>query len=188
MHRDLVRGDAAVSVVTPEAIQQRIYVIRGERVMLDADLANLYRVETKVLVQSVKRNLARFPDDFRFQLDDAEVEALRSQIVTSNEGRGGRRYRPHVFTEQGVAMLSGVLRSEHAIAVNIEIMRAFVALRKALQDRDAFARKLDELEARFEGRLAEHDEQLARVFAALRQLVEPTSQEKRPIGFGAPLD
>ena len=143
---------------------------------------------TRVLVQAVSRNLVRFPDDFRFQLDDAEFEALRSQIVISNEGRGGRRYRPHVFTEHGIAMLSGVLRSERAIAVNIEIMRAFVSFRKALQDRDALARKLDELEARFEGRLAEHDEQLARVFAALRQFVEPTPRERRPIGFCAPPD
>lgn len=153
--------------------------------MFDEDLAALYGVETKVLVQAVKRNSTRFPSDFMFQLDDAEYAALRSQNVTSNTGRGGRRSRPYAFTEQGVAMLSGVLRSERAITVNIEIMRAFVALRHLAEDKATLARKLDELEARFEGRLATHDQQLAQVFAALRQLVTP-ERKSRPVGFGAP--
>jgi ORF6N domain-containing protein len=179
--RELARRSAAA--VPVEAIQERIHVIRAEKVMLDEDLAQLYGVETKVLVQAVKRNLTRFPADFMFQLDAAEYADLRSQNVTSNTGRGGRRSPPYAFTEQGVAMLSGVLRSRRAIAVNIEIMRAFVALRHLAEDQAALARKLDELEARFEGQLARHDQQLAQVFAALRQLVTKPERKKRPIGF-----
>src|SRR5687767_8825910 len=114
-------------------LAQRICVVRGHRVMLDADLAELYGVPTKVLLQAVRRNGERFPEDFRFQLEPDESEALRSQFVTSKKtGRGGRRYAPFVFTEQGVAMLSSVLRSPRAIAINIEIMRAFVKLREVL--------------------------------------------------------
>ena len=109
-----------------DALASRIQLVRGLRVMLDADLAALYGVETKVLVQAVKRNEGRFPSDFMFQLSNDEWAVLRSQSVTSNSGRGGRRYAPYAFTEQGVAMLSAVLGSERAIAVNIEIMRAFV--------------------------------------------------------------
>jgi hypothetical protein len=118
-----------LELVVAPAIEKRIFVVRDRQVMLDEDLADLYGVETRVLVQQVKRNAKRFPEDFMFQLTSAEAEALRSQIVISNEGRGGRRYAPYVFTEQGVAMLSGVLRSDRAIAVNIEIMRVFVELR-----------------------------------------------------------
>ena len=177
MGPDVAQNNAVVSRVTREAIQQRIYFVRGEKVMLDADLAELYGVQTKALIQAVKRNLARFPVDFMFQLDDTEFEVLRSHNVTSNERRGGRRYKPYVFTEQGIAMLSSVLRSARAIAVNIEIMRAFVALRHMLEDRAALARRLDELEAGFEGRLAEHDKQLADVFTALRELIEPPPRE-----------
>jgi len=151
--------------------------------MLDQDLAELYGVETKRLLEQVRRNKARFPADFMFRLDPDEVETLRSQNATSNTTRGGRRYSPYAFTEQGVAMLSSVLRSPRAIAANIEIMRAFVALRHLTDDQAALGRKLDELERRFDGRLAEHDEQLAQVFAALRQLLEPPPLKKRPIGF-----
>src|SRR5690349_13299051 len=112
--------------VVPKDVERRIYIIRGVRVMLDEDLAALYEIPTKALNQAVKRNLERFPGDFAFQLTLQEVRGLRSQFVTSNEGRGGRRYQPWVFTEHGVAMLSSVLRSETAVQVNIEIMRAFV--------------------------------------------------------------
>ena len=112
--------------VTGPAIERRIFVVRERQVMLDEDLADLYGVETKRLVEQVKRNRDRFPEDFMFQLDRGEAVALRSQIATSNRGSGGRRYAPYVFTEQGVAMLSGVLRSKRAVAVNIAIMRAFV--------------------------------------------------------------
>lgn len=114
--------------------------------MLDEDLADLYGVETKRLIQQVQRNLKRFPQDFMFQLDKTETEALRSQIVTSKEGRGGRRYAPYVFTEQGVAMLSGVLRSDRAIAVNIEIMRVFVELRRVASSYAAIEKRLEEIE------------------------------------------
>ncbi|HEV2859102.1 MAG TPA: ORF6N domain-containing protein [Solirubrobacterales bacterium] len=172
-----------LEVITAPAIEKRIFVVRGRQVMLDEDLANLYDVTTKRLVQQVKRNLKRFPEDFMFQLNKAEVEALRSQIATSNDGRGGRRYAPYVFTEQGVAMLSGVLRSDRAIAVNIEIMRAFVELRRVSIGYAALQERLDALEREMTGRLDQHDEQLGQIFKALHQLMEPPQREKRPIGF-----
>lgn len=165
------------------AIENRIYVIRGRQVMLDEDLADLYGVETRVLVQQVKRNVKRFPADFMFQLTKSEAEALRSQIVISNIGRGGRRYEPYVFTEQGVAMLSGVLRSDRAIAVNIEIMRAFVELRRTAGSFQELQKRLDQMELDIGARLSEHDEQLRQIFDALRQLIAPPPSAKRPIGF-----
>lgn len=174
---------AEVQVVAAPAIEKRIFVIRERQVMLDEDLADLYGVETKRLVQQVKRNLKRFPDDFMFQLTKAEAEVLRSQIATSNEGSGGRRYAPYVFTEQGVAMLSGVLRSDRAIAVNIEIMRAFVELRRAAGSFDALQKRLDRLELDIGARLSEHDDQLRQIFEALRQLIAPPPKAKRPVGF-----
>ncbi len=130
-------------------VESKMFLIHGQKVMLNEHLAALYGVETKVFLQAVKRNLERFPDDFMFQLDAAEWKTLRSQIVTSNEkpaGRGGRRYAPYAFTEQGVAMLSSVLRSERAIQVNIEIMRAFVRLRQMLSSNAELASKLNALE------------------------------------------
>ena len=135
------------------------------------------------MVQQVKRNLERLPDDFMFQLTKAEAEVLRSQIATSNEGSGGRRYAPYVFTEQGVAMLSGVLRSDRAIAVNIEIMRAFVELRRAAGSFQELQKRLDQLELDIGARLSEHDDQLRQIFEALRQLIEPPVPPRRPIGF-----
>ncbi len=130
---------------TPVAlIESRIYLIRGQKVLLDADLATLYQVETKALNRAVKRNRDRFPEDFMFQLTRQETtELLRYQIGTSNEGRGGRRYRPYVFTEQGIAMLSGVLTSSRAIEVNIAIMRTFVRLRQLLATHEELARRLE---------------------------------------------
>lgn len=151
--------------------------------MLDEDLADLYGVETRVLVQQVKLNIKRFPADFMFQLTDDEAEALRSQIVISNEGRGGRRYAPYVFTEQGVAMLSGVLRSDRAIAVNIEIMRAIVELRRVACSYTELQERLEDLERETTTRLDQHDEQLEQIFKALHQLISPPSRPKRPIGF-----
>jgi hypothetical protein len=126
--------------VSVQLIERRIYAIRGHRVMLDSDLAELYEVPTKVLNQAVKRNLARFPADFMFMLTQEEAESLRSQFVTSNVGRGGRRYLPYVFTEHGIAMLSSVLNSERAIKANITIMRAFVQLRKMIINNDSNSR------------------------------------------------
>ncbi len=131
-----------------QLIQQKIYEIRGQKVMLDADLAEMYGIETKVLKQAVKRNNQRFPPDFMLELTKKEFESLRSQIVTSK--RGGARYLPYVFTEQGVAMLSSVLNSEKAIAVNIAIMRAFVAIRRYALTYTELALRLDELEIRYE--------------------------------------
>jgi len=159
-----------------ERILLAIHVIRDQRVMLDADLAVLYDVEVRALNQAVKRNIARFPEDFAFKLTDAEVADLRSQIVISSWG--GRRYLPFAFTEQGVAMLSSVLRSARAVQVNIEIMRTFVRLRRALAGHEELSRKLDELEARY-------DRQFRAVFDAIRQLMTPPSAARHPIGYTA---
>jgi len=133
------------NIVTTEQIERQILLYRGQKVLLDVHLAALYGVTTKRLNEQVKRNRSRFPDDFTFQLTPDEVDTLRSQIATSKGGRGGRRYAPYVFTEQGVAMLSTVLNSERAIQVNIEIMRAFVRLRQLLASNDRLARKLEAL-------------------------------------------
>jgi ORF6N domain len=173
----------SLELIATPALEKRIFVIRERQVMLDEDLADLYGVETRVLIQQVKRNAKRFPADFMFQLAKAEAEALRSQIVTSNDGRGGRRYAPYVFTEQGVAMLSGVLRSNRAIAVNTEIMRAFVELRRVASSYSALQERLDDLEREMKGRLDQHDEQLGQIFKALHQLINPPLHPKRPVGF-----
>ena len=163
------------SLIPVDRIEKAILLIRGQKVMLDADLAELYDVETKVLVQAVKRNLERFPEDFMFQLSQEEFAILRSQIVTSSDW-GGRRYRPYAFTEQGVAMLSSVLHSRRAIQVNIEIMRAFIRLRQMLASHVELARKLDALEKKY-------DAQFKQVFEAIRQLMAPPEPKRRPIGF-----
>jgi len=144
--------------------------------MLDADLAVLYGVSTKRLNEQVRRNRSRFPDDFMFQLTREEVRSLRSQIATSKQGRGGRRYAPLVFTEQGIAMLSTVLNSERAIQVNIEIMRAFVRLREMIATHKDLARKLEALERKY-------DAQFKVVFDAIRELMTPPESKKRKIGF-----
>lgn len=158
-----------------QVIEGKILLIRGYKVMLDSDLAALYGVETKVLVQAVKRNIARFPADFMFQLTNQEVAILRSQSVTSSQW-GGRRYPPYVFTEQGVAMLSSVLGSERAIEVNIQIMRAFVQLREMIASNKDLAKKLDELEKKY-------DSQFRIVFDAIRQLMTPPETKRKKIGF-----
>jgi hypothetical protein len=158
-------------------IENFIYIIRGSKVMLDEDLARLYQVATKVLVQAVKRNLTRFPEDFMFQLTTEEHELLRSQFVTST-GRTGRRYSPYVFTEQGVAMLSSVLHSERAVQVNIEVMRTFVNLRRLISSHEDLAAKLLELESRY-------DKQFRIVFEAMREIMSPKNPVKiQRIGFG----
>ena len=156
-------------------IQNKIYEIRGQKVMLDYDLAEIYEVPTKVLKQAVKRNNERFPPDFMFTLTQKEFDSLRSQIVTSK--RGGTRYMPYAFTEQGVAMLSGVLRSPRAVAANVEIMRAFVRLRRMLASNEALSRKLDALERKY-------DTQFKAVFDAIRKLMQPDPPAvRRRIGF-----
>jgi hypothetical protein len=146
-------------------------------------LAALYGVETRSLLQAAKRNRERFPPDFMFELSAAEWAALRSQSVTSKLSRGGRRYAPYAFTEQGVAMLSSVLNSDRAIAVSIQIMRSFVRIRRLLEANKSLARKFD----RFERRLASHDQAVADILAAIRQLVNPPKPTRRGIGFTADL-
>jgi hypothetical protein len=168
--------DKNTELVSPESIEGLILLIRHQKVMLDSDLAELYGVTTKRLNEQVKRNRARFPEDFMFQLTVSETEILRSQIATSKKGGGGRRYRPYTFTEQGVAMLSSVLNSERAIQVNVEIMRAFVRLRRMLATQAGLARKLDALEKKY-------DAQFKVVFDAIRELMKPPESKKRPIGF-----
>lgn len=163
-------------LIPSERIEKAIYLIRGEKVMLDRDLASLYGVETKVLNRAVKRNLRRFPLDFMFQLTAEEADLLRCQIGTSNKGRGGRRYLPYVFTEQGVAMLSSVLNSERSILVNIEIMRAFVKLRQLLASNAELSRQLAELESKY-------DKQFKVVFDAIRQLMATPVRGRKEIGF-----
>jgi hypothetical protein len=169
------------TVVSMEVVKSRIYLIRGQRVLLDSDLAALYGVETKRLNEQVRRNLARFPDDFMFQLNDQEVAGLRSQIATLKSGRGAhRKYAPCAFTEQGVAMLSSVLNSGRAVQVNIAIMRAFVQMRELAVSNRELARKLDELERKH----SDHDRQFVMVFDAIRQLMTPAEKKGRNIGFG----
>jgi hypothetical protein len=170
-----------VELIPLERIQNFIFLVRSEKVLIDQQLAELYRVPTKVLIQAVKRNQERFPNDFAFQLTAQELAHLRSQIVTSNAGRGGRRYLPYAFTEQGVAMLSSVLRSKRAVQVNVAIMRAFVSLRRLLATNEALARKFAELERRLEG----HDQAIKSLFNAIRELMSPPVKPKREIGFHA---
>jgi hypothetical protein len=170
-------------------ISRAIVVLRGHKVLLDAELAALYGVDTRVLLQAVKRNRERFPEDFMIELTAAEWAALRSQIVTLKRGRGQhRKYLPYAFTEQGVAMLSSVPKSDRAIAVNIQIMRAFVRMRELLISNRELAQKLDRLEARLEKKLASHDEAIAAILSAIRELMSPTPPERRSIGFTADLD
>jgi len=164
------------SLIPIERIERMILLIRGQKVMLDSDLAELYGVTTKRLNEQVRRNLSRFPEDFVFQLTESESDLLRSKIATSKTGRGGRRYLPYVFTEQGVAMLSSVLNSERAIKVNIEIMRAFVRLRQILASNKELAKKLNELEKKY-------DAQFKIVFDVIREFMRTPEPKKRPIGF-----
>jgi hypothetical protein len=169
-------------------ITRSILVLHGQRVLLDAELAALYGVETRTLIQAVQRNRARFPADFMFQLNAVEWLALRSQFVISKAGRGGRRYPPYAFTEQGVAMLSSVLGSERAIAVNIEIMRAFVRMRELLSSTKELARRFAQLEARIDKKLAEHDESITAILSAIRELMNPTPSKRGGIGFTANIE
>lgn len=161
----------------PDVITRAILPLRGQKVLLDSTLASLYRVRTKALNQAVRRNRARFPADFMFRLTKPELADLRSQFVTSSSrAHGGRRTRPYAFTEQGVAMLSSVLKSSRAIAVNVEIMRAFVRLRSMLAAHAELAARIDELEQKYDG-------QFRAVFQTIRQLIEPAPLPRRRIGF-----
>ena len=163
-----------------DQVQRRILLIRGHKVMLDSNLAELYEVPTKRLNEQVRRNIARFPSDFMFQLTPEEADSLRSQFATLKQGRGQhRKYTPYVFTELGVAMLSSVLNSERAVQVNIAIMRVFVRLREVLATHKELAQKLVELERRVEG----HDQRIQSIFDAIRQLMAPPARPRRRIGF-----
>ncbi len=173
-------------LILQEVIEEKIYLIRGQKVMLDRDLAELYGVPTKRLNEQVRRNIKRFPEDFMFQLNNEEFDILKSQIVISGlrsqiatSKRGGRRYLPYIFTEQGVAMLSTVLNSERAIQVNIAIMRAFVKLRGIISTHKELAHKLNELERKTE----KYDTQIQAIFEAIRQLMIPPENPKQQIGF-----
>lgn len=182
------------SLFVPEKIAPLVHMLRHEKVLLDSDLAELYGVPTKVLNQAVQRNLDRFPADFMFQLTEDELEILRSQIVTSKNAEpllrsqivtlkphGGRRTLPYAFTEQGVVMLSSVLRSPRAVEVNIAIMRTFVQLRRLMDSNALLAEKIESLEAKY----ADHDQQFQIVFDAIRQLIAADDTPKREIGFHA---
>jgi hypothetical protein len=169
-----------------DRIGQSILILRGHRVLLDSDLAALYGVETRVLVQAVKRNIERFPADFMLQLTTPEWNALRSQSVILKPGRGQhRKYLPSAFTEQGVAMLSSVLNSPRAIVVNIQIVRAFVRLREMLSSNKELARQFAHLETRLSKKLAEHDDAIAAILSAIRQLMNAPTPKRRGIGFTA---
>jgi len=191
-----MKKDEFRSIVPVERIEQVIYLIRGNKVLLDRDLAILYGVETKKLIQAVKRNIVRFPEDFMFQLSKEELDNWKSQIVTSNSIclrsqfvtskilRGGRRYLPYVFTEQGVAMLSSVLRSPQAVKVNIEIMRAFVRLRYTLASLKDVSKELADLKSFLLKHSHATDREFRRVWSAIEKLAKlPDGKEQRKIGF-----
>ena len=168
------------ALITIDIIERKIHIVREQKVMLDSDLASLYGVETRVLNQAARRNVQRFPEDFMFQLTSEEFENLKSQFVTSSlSNYGGRRKLPFVFTEQGVAMLSGVLNSERAVQVNIGIMRAFVSMRKMLSSNEEVSKKLVEIE----NKLGAHDEHFKKVFTAIRLLMNPPDKLDKEIGF-----
>ncbi len=167
---------ASPTVIPIERIASRIYLIRRQKVILDTDLAELYDVETRSLIQAVKRNLDRFPGDFMFQLSNQELAGLTSQIGISNRTHGGRRYLPYAFTEHGIAMLSSVLRSKRAVHINIAIVRVFIKLRQILATHRDLARKIEE-----------HDRQIGILFDTVQKLLAPPDPPKKhPIGYISP--
>jgi hypothetical protein len=172
-------ASAKVVALKPENVAPLVFFIRGEKVIFDADLAKLYGVRTKALNQAMSRNKARFPGDFAFRLTREEFDALRSQIVTTSQKYRRVDSLPYVFTEQGVAMLSSVLRSRRAVEVNIAIMRTFVQLRRLMDSNHDLARKIDALEKKY-------DEQFGMVFAAIKELITPPAPKRRQIGFNQP--
>lgn len=167
----------SLSVLSPEDIESRIYLVRGLKVMIDSDLAILYGVKTKALVQSVKRNKIRFPHDFLIRLNKEEFDRLRSHFVTSK--RGGKRYLPYAFTEQGIAMLSSILKSKRAALVNIAIMRAFVRIRQLISFNKDLVQKLAEIEHK----LGQHDQDINELFAIVGRLLQFEEQPKKKFGF-----
>lgn len=172
------------ALVPLEAISQRILLLRGVRVLLDSDLAELYGVPTKRFNEQVKRNLGRFPGDFMFQLNDDEHAALRSQFATSKMGRGGRRYAPYAFTEHGAIMAATILNSPKAVEMSVFVVRAFVQLREMLSTRKELAARLEVLEMK----VGSHDEAITDIINAIRQLMAAPEPNKHPIGFVIPAD
>jgi hypothetical protein len=169
---------AITSWADEDVIAQRILLVRGHKVMLDVDLAALYGVETRVLVQAVKRNIGRFPGDFMYQLTDDEWAILRSQFVIS-KGRGGRRYAPYAFTEHGALMLASVLNSERAVEISVLVVRAFIRLRELLANNKELANRLEDMERK----LSTHDQAITGLIDAVRQLMAPPVEKRRSIGF-----
>jgi phage regulator Rha-like protein len=168
--------------IPEEVILNKIYFIRGQKVMLDRDLAELYGVETKYLKRQVKRNIVRFPDDFMFELGESEFNEWRSQFVTSDEDRMGLRYAPFAFTEDGVSQLSTVLNSDRAIKVNLQIIRLFSKMRKMLLTHKEILLKLEQLEKK----LTNHDEEIELIFNTLKELIKPQTKERNKIGYKLP--
>ena len=180
---------ARTGIPNGEHIVRSILILRGQRVLLDVELAALYGVSTKRFNEQVRRNRCRFPADFMFQLSAEDLETLRSQSATSkNTGRGGRRYLPYAFTEHGAIMAATVLNSPRAVEMSVYIVRAFVKLRELLASNSQLSQRLDELEARIEKKLATHDEAIAALLSAIRQLMSPAPPKRRPIGFTARFD
>jgi len=169
------------AILPPQQIAGKILFLRGTRILLDSDLAKLYGVRTAALNRAVLRNLERFPEDFMFRLNEKEAGALRYQIGISKERRGGRRYAPYAFTEQGVAMLSSVLRSARAVQVNIAIMRTFVNLREMLATNQKLRRKIEDMEKRYNTKFQV-------IFATIESMLEDEAVPKPGIGFHAPVD
>ncbi|MGH9575606.1 MAG: ORF6N domain-containing protein [Candidatus Acidiferrales bacterium] len=169
----------ASAILPADRIESRILLVRGEKVILDSDLAELYGVNTKRLNEQVKRNKDRFPADFMFQLNLVEAEHLRSQSATSKSARGGRRYRPYAFTEHGAIMAASVLNTPRAVEVSVYVVRAFINLRETISTHKELANKFAELENRMET----HDEDIGALFEAIRQLMEPPDKPTKRIGF-----
>lgn len=179
---------SSATFITDEAVISRIYLIRGKKVMLDRDLAEMYGVETRRLNEQVKRNAKRFPDDFMFQLAEQELGDWKSHLATSNKVKMGLRKLPYAFTEQGVAMLSSVLKSETAIEVNISIIRVFSRMREMLLTHKDILLKLEQIEQKIlkqNGQLEKHENDLQMIFSALKQLLNPKTEPMRKIGFKA---
>lgn len=179
----------SAALVPVEHIARSILVLRGQKVLLDAELAALYGVTTKRFNEQVRRNRERFPADFMFQLTDEEHAALRSQFATLKLGRGQhRKYLPYAFTEHGAIMAATILNSPRAVEMSVYVVRAFVKLRELLGSNKELARRFDELEARLEKRLTTHDQAIAAILSAIRQLMNPPVPKRRPIGFTADLN
>ncbi|OGY93197.1 MAG: DNA-binding protein [Candidatus Komeilibacteria bacterium RIFCSPLOWO2_02_FULL_48_11] len=174
----MIKTKTEIAIIPSEIIESKIYLVRGQKVMVDRDLARLYSVQTKVLKQAVKRNINRFPRDFMIQLTKGEFANWRSQFVTSNKDKMGLRYPPMVFTEQGVAMLSSVLNSERAVQVNIQIMRTFTKIRELLATNEVLRRKIEALERKY-------DQRFKVIFDVIKKLISAEEKPKARIGFEA---